>query len=165
MIKEKGKTITKRGRLLLGVGLVLCAALLTWAFFPRSFSQTVGVSRGQIIEIEALLDPVDNSEPGYYRVNLTPEDAGFNTLLDLLNSRWYLPMFPGARTRSLLLEESVWISLSYTKNGESFRASDIYLTGDMPIHIGGRDYSVSGSEVFQQTLLDLLRGQRTEYVS
>lgn len=146
--------------------LVLCAAVLLFSFWPRSFAQALfNVPVEQLTSIEVMLDPVDNRETGYYRLTLTPEDEGFNQLLELLASRRYLPLFPGDYGRSLLMEYGVWISFSYLYEGEIYTSPNgVYLTGDRPIMIGQRNYTVSRSEAFQQAVLDLVLAQGPENV-
>lgn len=159
--------MSKRNCIALGVVLALvCAAVLLFSFWPRSFTQALfNVPVEQLASIEVMLDPVDNGETGYYRLTLTPEDNGFNQLLELLASRRYLPLFPGDYGRSLLMEYSVWISFSYLYDGRLYTSPNgVYLTGDRPIMIGRRNYTVSRSEAFQQTVLDLVLAQGPEYV-
>lgn len=155
--------MTKRRRLAAGLVILCAAVLLLLAFYPRSFFRAMGVPRGQITRVEVVLDPVDNEEQGYHHLVLTPEDPGFDDLLDLLDSRRYLPMLPRHRVRQLLLEESVWMHVFYEKGGEEYVSSGVYLTGDRPIQVGRRDYNVSDSQAFQQGVLDLLRDQELEY--
>ena len=139
--------------------LLLCAAVLLWAFLPRSLYRAIRASRGEIVSISALVEPAAFPNGGHYTLLLTPEDPAFDQLLDLLGSKKYLPMMPGNRSRQLLLDDSVYINFLVTVEEDTYWAPGLYLTGDAPIQIEQRDYSVSGSERFQQSVLDLLLEQ------
>ena len=73
---------------------VVCAIVLLWAFFPRSFEGAAHASREEIVYISATLAPADLPLGGVYTVELAPVDSAsaFDDFLDLFSSRRYLPM-------------------------------------------------------------------------
>ena len=156
--------MSKRRKVALAVPLVLCAAVLLWAFLPRSFQQASHVPLKQVTRIGVCLHPTKVPTEGYYTLSLLPEDPAFKQLLELLESKKYFPMVPGNRGRLLLLDYHVSIDFLLTDRDGAYWGFGTYFTGDQPIQIGQRDYTVSGSKAFQQAVLDLLLAQEPEFV-
>lgn len=155
--------MSKRTKTVWVLVLAACIAFLCWAFYPRTFERALGGPTHMITRIEATLtpDPTGQSRQEYYSVTLTPDDKDFESLLYLLGNRRYIPLYPSGGSRFITMDYIVDIGfcLADINGPDAYRVSGIHLTGDQSIQIGRRDYRTSGSEAFQQEVLDLLLAQ------
>ena len=146
-------------------GAALAVGLLAWAFWPRTFAQTVGegYDPSQIWEMQVTLNDV--ADPDLSRaVVLSAGDPALEEALSILNGQRYRPIYHwGAITgKSVPLDYYITGFLVFEKEGDGYPASFFYFSGNREAVLSrldgeGRSYRVE--QAFQQELLDLLLAQ------
>ena len=146
-------------------GVALAVGLLAWAFWPRTFAQTVGegYDPSQIWEMQVTLNDV--ADPDRSRaVVLSAGDPALEEALSILNGQRYRPIYHwGAITgKSVPLDYYIAGFLVFDKEGDGYPASFFYFSGNREAVLSrldgeGRSYRVE--QAFQQELLDLLLAQ------
>lgn len=146
-------------------GVALAVGLLAWAFWPRTFAQTVGegYDPSQIWEMQVTLNDV--ADPDRSRsVVLSAGDPALEEALSILNGQRYRPIYHwGAITgKSVPLDYYIAGFLVFEKEGDGYPASFFYFSGNREAvlsRLGGEDRSYRVEQAFQQELLDLLLAQ------
>ena len=163
---EEEDTMTKKQKRWLALGgVALAVGLLAWAFWPRTFAQTVGegYDPSQIWEMQVTLNDV--ADPDRSRaVVLSAGDPALEEALSILNGQRYRPIYHwGAITgKSVPLDYYIAGFLVFEKEGDGYPASFFYFSGNREAVLSrldgeGRSYRVE--QAFQQELLDLLLAQ------
>lgn len=80
----------RRAKIIWAVVMLVCAALLMLAFFPRSFERVIDAKIDDISKISVNILPYGDGEDR--QAELTPEAPAFGDLLDLLNREKYTPL-------------------------------------------------------------------------
>lgn len=161
--------MTKKGKLALGLVLVLCVVLAVYALVPRSLTYASGIDPAQTERLDVYLLGI--REDDSYHMTLTPEDPVFEELWEKLDSKGYVPMVSKNIPEAFHLPRgSHGTDLNYDVH-LVFMQRDlepgphvINMDGWEGIYLNRWTYRTSGSLAFQQAVLDLLLEQDLEFV-
>lgn len=159
--------MTRKGKLALGLVLVLCVVLAVYALVPRSLTYASGIDPAQTERLEVYLLGI--REDDSYHMTLTPEDPVFEELWEKLDSKGYVPMvsenipealhFPQGSHGTYLNYD---VDLVFMQRDLEPGPHLISMDGWEGIYLNRWLYRTSGSLAFQQAVLDLLLEQELE---
>ena len=159
--------MTRKGKLALGLVLVLCVVLAVYALVPRSLTYASGIDPAQTERLEVYLLGI--REDDNYHMTLTPEDPVFEELWEKLDSKGYVPMvsenipealhFPQGSHGTYLNYD---VHLVFMQRDLEPGPHLISMDGWEGIYLNRWLYRTSGSLAFQQAVLDLLLEQELE---
>lgn len=149
----------KTKRLIAVLELIVVIPLLLWFFCPRTFSWACGQSydRAGLTGVSVTTSAANQSVDSTQTLTLTPGSEECDRLLDLLESRRYVPLYSEEEWDTLTLSYVIDIELTTEKG-----ICTVSFSADSPIHFtddkGERIHDVfrvSGGD-FQKEVLALV---------
>ena len=145
-------------RIISVIELIIIIPVLVWFFCPRTFSWACGENydRADITAVTVMMSGANEALDTAQSFSLTPGSAECDKLLDLLESRHYVPMY-GEEGWDAAVGYAIDIHIDTEKGPCS-----VSLSADSPIHFtddhGDRihdTFRVTGA-TFQQEVLELV---------
>ena len=159
--------MTRKGKLALGLVLVLCVVLAVYALVPRSLTYASGIDPAQTERLDVYLLGIQEDDS--YHMTLTPEDPVFEELWEKLDSKGYVPMVSENIPEAFHLPRGCHgtdlnydVHLVFMQRDLEPGPHLINMDGWEGIYLNRWLYRTSGSLAFQQAVLDLLLEQELE---